>query len=247
MNPLSPTPDAETPLLLVEGLRKSYRTGERDRLVVLNGISFALTRGEVVAVVGESGTGKSTLLHLLGVLDRPDEGRVYFNGEAIFEKKDEELSRFRNEAIGFVFQFHHLLPEFTALENVAMPALIQHRRLDEVRARALELLRVLGLEGRANHRPGQLSGGEKQRVAIARALMNHPRLVLADEPTGNLDTRTAAALHTEIIRLSRTFGQAFLIATHNLSFAAMADRVMRLENGRIVAVETAEIAGWRPL
>ena len=219
------------PFLEVEDLKKSYPTGSGERLVVLRGVSFAVRRGEVVAIVGESGTGKSTLLHLLGALDRPDSGTVHFEGHDIFLKDDDALAVFRNRAVGFVFQFHHLLPEFTALENIAMPALIQGIDLGKARPRALDLLRQLGLETRAEHRPSELSGGEQQRVAVARALMNQPGLVLADEPTGNLDTKTAEALHDEILRLSRDTGQTFVMVTHNPALAAIADRVLCIEKG----------------
>lgn len=225
------------PLLDVRDLRKSYPTGSGKRLDVLQGVSFQVEAGEVVAIVGESGTGKSTLLHLLGALDRPDSGTVLFKGEDIFKKNDEELAVFRNREIGFVFQFHHLLPEFTAFENVAMPALIQNRRMSDVRERVMELLRAVGVEARADHRPAALSGGEQQRVAVARALMNRPGLVLADEPTGNLDTRTAESLHEELLRLSREYDQTFIIVTHNPVLAAMADRVLQLEIGRIVELD----------
>ncbi len=222
-----------TSLLHVEDLTKSYPTGTGGRLEVLRGVTFAVRRGEVVAVVGESGTGKSTLLHLLGALDRPDAGTVRYEGNDIFRLDDEALAAFRNRSVGFVFQFHHLLPEFTALENVAMPALIQGKDFAAARPRALDLLRQLGLEARAEHRPAELSGGEQQRVAVARALMNEPRLVLADEPTGNLDTRTAETLHEEILRLSRTFAQTFVLVTHNPALAALADRILRIEGGLI--------------
>ncbi len=221
-------------MLDVREVAKSYSTGAGP-LPVLRSVSFRVGSGEVAAVVGESGTGKSTLLHLLGALDRPDSGTVLFSGEDIFRKNDEALAAFRNRSVGFVFQFHHLLPEFTALENVTMPALIRGRRFSEVRSRALDLLGTLGLRSRVDHRPSALSGGEQQRVAIARALMNEPRLVLADEPTGNLDTRTAETLHTEILRLSRELGLTFVIVTHNPVLASLADRVLRLENG--IAVE----------
>ncbi len=200
---------------------------------MLRGMSFSVDKGEVVAVVGESGAGKSTLLHMLGALDRPTEGSILFDGEDIFRKDDEELARFRNNSIGFVFQFHHLLPEFTALENVAMPSLIRNKPLEQVQGRAASLLELLGLKERMGHRPGQMSGGEKQRVAVARALMNEPGLVLADEPTGNLDIQTAETLHDELIRLSRTFQQTFVIVTHNPAFARMADRVLTIEQGQI--------------
>ncbi len=187
----------------------------------------------MVAIVGESGTGKSTLLHLIGALDRPDEGKVYFNGEDVFAKSDESLSAFRNVSIGFVFQFHHLLPEFTAKENVAMPALIQRASMKEATERACELLDRMGLGERMDHRPAELSGGEKQRVAVARALMNEPDLILADEPTGNLDTGTAEKLQAEMIRLCRDLGQTFVVVTHNPVFAKVADRILQLMGGRL--------------
>jgi lipoprotein-releasing system ATP-binding protein len=225
------TSHSGVPLLEVVDLHKRYRTGGGGALQVLRGVHLTAEPGEVIAIVGESGTGKSTLLHVLGALDRPTQGTVRYQGEDLFRKNDEALAAFRNRAIGFIFQFHHLLPEFTALENVAMPALIQHRRFAEVRPRALELLHALGLEERADHRPGELSGGEQQRVAVARALMNAPGLVLADEPTGNLDEKTAARLHHEILHLSRTFHHTFVIVTHNPALAALADRVLRLEHG----------------
>ena len=191
-------------------------------------------RGEVVAIIGESGTGKSTLLHILGTLEQPDSGEIRFSGELLAEKDDEALSQFRNAHVGFVFQFHHLLPEFTALENVMMPALVRGDSQGAARPRADELLALLGLTDRFDHRPGELSGGERQRVAMARALMNAPDLVLADEPTGNLDEKTADQLHKELIRLSREMNQTFVLVTHNQGFAAMADRIMVLEHGNLV-------------
>ncbi|MFB6277867.1 MAG: ABC transporter ATP-binding protein [Salinibacter sp.] len=223
----------DAPLLTVDNLVKQYDTGGDEPLTVLEDLSMTVQRGDIMAVVGESGTGKSTLLHLLGALDRPTDGSVRFEGEDLFAKSDDELAAFRNRSIGFVFQFHHLLPEFTALENVAMPALIQHRSMDDVTPRARELLDLLGLADRADHRPGTLSGGEKQRVAIARALMNEPALVLMDEPTGNLDARTAEPMHREIERLSRDIDQAFVLATHDPSLADIAGRAYRLELGQL--------------
>ncbi|MFB6272278.1 MAG: ABC transporter ATP-binding protein [Salinibacter sp.] len=223
----------DAPLLTVDDLVKQYDTGGDELLTVLEDLTMTLERGEIVAVVGESGTGKSTLLHLLGALDRPTSGTVRFNGNDLFTKSDDELAAFRNRSIGFVFQFHHLLPEFTALENVAMPALIQQRSLSQVTPRARDLLDLLGLADRADHRPSTLSGGEKQRVAIARALMNEPALVLMDEPTGNLDARTAEPMHREIERLSREIEQTFVLATHDPSLARIAGRALRLEFGQL--------------
>ena len=227
MNPEAP------PILSARGLVKRYETAG-GALEVLSGLDVDIRAGELVAVVGESGTGKSTLLHLLGALDRPTEGTVTFRGDDVFDKGDEALAAFRNRAIGFVFQFHHLLPEFSALENVAMPALISGSDLPDAAPRATELLESLGLGARLDHRPGQLSGGEQQRVAVARALMNRPGLVLMDEPSGNLDTRTADALHHELVRLTRDADQAFVVVTHNPALAALADRVLHLDGGRLV-------------
>lgn len=218
---------------------KRYDTGGASPLTVLDGVSMQVQPGEIVAVMGESGSGKSTLLHLLGALDRPTSGTVRFRGDDVFAKDDEALADFRNRAIGFVFQFHHLLPEFTALENVAMPALIHHQPLHEAAPRAQELLNLLGLAERTEHSPRALSGGEKQRVAVARALMNEPALVLMDEPTGNLDARTAEPLHQEIRRLSREMEQTFIVVTHNPALASIADRVLLLEEGALRAASDA--------
>ncbi|WP_022834833.1 ABC transporter ATP-binding protein [Salisaeta longa] len=220
-------------LLEAKDLVKQYDTGGDEPLEVLSGVSLQVRTGEIVSIVGESGSGKSTLLHLLGALDRPTSGTVTFRGNDLFTKDDEALAAFRNRSIGFVFQFHHLLPEFTALENVAMPALIQQRALASVEGRARELLDLLGLSERASHRPQQLSGGEKQRVAVARALMNAPDVVLMDEPTGNLDARTAEPLHAEIQRLRRELDQTFVIVTHNASLAGIAGRTLHLVYGTL--------------
>lgn len=229
-------------LLEAIDLRKEYRTGGDEPLIVLDGLSLHIQAGEMVSIVGESGTGKSTLLHLLGALDRPTAGTVQYKSRDIFSQSDEELADFRNRSIGFVFQFHHLLPEFTALENVAMPALVQNKEFSEVRGRALELLRAVGLEARAEHQPSELSGGERQRVAVVRALMNRPGLVLLDEPTGNLDTRTAEEMHDELTRLNDTFDQTFVIGTHNLGLASRTDRILRLRDG-LLHPENAEEIG----
>lgn len=233
-DPLAPaaSPSRGTPVLSARGLVKRYPSADGE-LEVLSGLDLDVWAGEMVAVVGESGTGKSTLLHLLGALDRPTFGTVHFRGEDVFGKGDEALAQFRNRSLGFVFQFHHLLPEFNALENVEMPALIAGRDFDQARERAQGLLRGLGLGERMDHRPSQLSGGEQQRVAVARSLMNRPGLVLMDEPTGNLDVATATRLHDELRRLSREEDAAFVIVTHNPALAALADRVLRLEGGQL--------------
>jgi lipoprotein-releasing system ATP-binding protein len=217
------------------GVTKSFPIGEgKDgALPVLRGITLSIARGEIIAIVGASGAGKSTLLHILGTLDRPSAGQVEYQGVDVFSLDDTALADFRNKSIGFVFQFHHLLPEFTALENVAMPALIQGKKLHSVRARALELLREVGLTDRAEQRPTQLSGGEQQRVAVARALMNAPYIVLADEPSGNLDSANAQMLHSLIWDLSRKLGQTFVVVTHNEALSRSADRVFRIVDGVI--------------
>ena len=226
-------PDGQDSILQVRGLVKTYPSAAGQPLSVLRDLYLTVQRGEFLAITGESGTGKSTLLHVLGALDRPDGGSVFMDGTDVFTRDDAALSAFRNQSVGFVFQFHHLLPEFTAEENVMMPALIAGRRPGKVRDRARQLLADVGLSARADHRPGELSGGEKQRVAMARALMNEPALVLADEPTGNLDEKTADLLHTELLRLCRAQGQTFVVVTHNREFATMADRRLVLENGQL--------------
>ncbi len=224
-----------SPRLVAEDLKKGFNTGSGVRLEVLRGLSLTVEAGEVVAIIGDSGTGKSTLLHLLGALDRPDRGKVCYDGQDIFEQNDDALSRWRNASVGFVFQFHHLLPEFSALENVAMPALIAGQGRAKAQERAETLLEQLGLGMRLGHRPAELSGGEQQRVAVARALMNRPALILADEPSGSLDAKTAEALHEELLKLSRAHDQAFVIATHNPTLSGLCDRVLLLADGQLWA------------
>ena len=225
----------------VEGLSKAFPT-PGGQLEVLRRVDFVPPAGQVTAIVGASGAGKSTLLHLLGALDRPSSGRILFDGQDIFQWDDDRLARFRNEAIGFVFQFHHLMDEFTALENVMIPGMMARRPLPELEREARDLLGRVGLREREGHRPGQLSGGEQQRVAVARALINRPRLVLADEPSGNLDRRSSEALQDLIFSLARTEGETFVIVTHDDRLAARADRVMLLEDCVLKEIDAARVA-----
>lgn len=220
-------------MISVVDLRKSFRMNGYT-LDVLKGITLDIARGDMIAIVGASGAGKSTLLHMLGTLDRPTSGRVLFEGRDVFGLSEEAQAEFRNRRIGFVFQFHHLLPEFTALENTFLPALIQDRPADEAQKEAAQLLAEVGLGERLHHKPGELSGGEQQRVAVARALMQRPDLVLADEPTGNLDTHTGDSLFALLRQLNKARGTTFVIVTHNDKLSAQADRIVRLEDGRIV-------------
>jgi lipoprotein-releasing system ATP-binding protein len=214
-------------------LTKSY-----NNVPILKGVSLTINKGEVVAIVGPSGAGKSTLLQLLGTLDSPDSGEVRINGQLLTALKDNQLSAFRNTNIGFVFQFHHLLPEFTALENVCLPAYIKGNLSQaEVTAQALELMRYLGIESRASHKPSQLSGGEQQRVAVARALINKPAVIFADEPSGNLDTQHAHELHELFFKLSKDFEQTFVIVTHNNELAKMVDKLFTMRDGKLVTAE----------
>lgn len=219
-------------LLEVRGLCKTYEIGA-NRVEVLSGIDLELEAATTTALVGASGAGKSTLLHLLGALDRPTAGTVCFRGDDLFRKNDGELASFRNRSIGFVFQFHHLLPEFTALENVMMPALIARVPGAEARKMAEELLADVGLAQRLNHRPGELSGGEQQRVAIARALVMSPELLLADEPTGNLDMKTSDGVHAVLADLQKKKGLTLVVVTHNERLAAAMERTVRLIDGRL--------------
>jgi lipoprotein-releasing system ATP-binding protein len=221
--------------LEAEGVVKSYRTAQ-GTLLVLRELDLAVERGEMVAIIGASGVGKSTLLHVLGGLDRVDRGRIRIGEAEVTALSDAELVAFRNRHVGFVFQFHHLLPEFTALENAEMPMRIARLGAADARGRAESLLARVGLAERLTHRPGTLSGGEQQRVAVARALIMRPSLLLADEPTGDLDEHTADALHEVLREMHRSFGLTSLIATHNPRLAAACDRVLRLEGGHLVAV-----------
>ena len=213
-------------MLKASGLKKSYSA-----LPVLKGVNLEINKGEVVAIVGASGAGKSTLLHILGSLDVPDEGDVEVNGTNLFGLSSKSLAEFRNKNLGFVFQFHNLLPEFSAIENVMMPALIAKGDVNKTKDRATELLKSLGLESRAVHKPSELSGGEQQRVAVARALINSPLLIFADEPSGNLDSKNATELHQLFFQLRKDFGQTFVIVTHNQEFASMADRKLEIKDG----------------
>lgn len=200
-------------------------------LNVLKGISLQVTKGEIVSIVGASGAGKTTLLQILGTLGKPDSGKVWINQKDVFAFGETELSRFRNKEIGFVFQFHHLLPEFSAFENVCIPGYIARRNRKEVESRAKELLQILELTDRLNHRPSQLSGGEKQRVAVARALINNPAIILADEPSGNLDSHNQEELYRLFFDLREKFGQTFIIVTHDEHFAGMSDRMIHIHDG----------------
>lgn len=210
-------------------------TKEYNQLKVLKNVNLEIEKGEIVTIVGKSGAGKSTLLHILGTLDRPTSGEIYLDGKLSTSLSDSQLNTFRNEHIGFVFQFHHLLPEFTAIENVMMPALIKKSSRKESEARAKELLDYLGLSQRTQHKPSQLSGGEQQRVAVARALMNKPLVIFADEPSGNLDTQTSKELHDLFYKLNKELNQTFVIVTHNTELASMANRTIHMQDGNIIA------------
>jgi len=226
----------EPEILRVLGLKKVFRSGNSD-LVLFENLSFEMKKGEMLAIVGESGAGKSTLLHILGALDRPSEGDVYFGQVQLQSLSEDAAADFRNRELGFVWQFHYLLPEFTALENVAMPLLLRARPTREAEQEARHWLRAVGLEDRGQHRSGELSGGEQQRVAVARALITRPRLLMADEPTGDLDARTADKVFELIARLHREYQLTSLIATHNTDFARRCDRVLRLQKGTMEEVQ----------
>ena len=232
MTDAAPT-TARPPTLQISGVQRAYREGE-GRLDVLTGADLEIAAGELVALVAPSGAGKSTLLHIAGLLERPDEGEVYINGTACSSLRDADRTRIRRLDIGFVYQFHHLLPEFTAVENLVLPQMICGLGRKEAAVRAEQLLGYMRLKDRGDHRPAELSGGERQRVAIARAVVNAPRLVLADEPTGNLDPRTSAHVFDALAALVRATGLAALIATHNLELAGRMDRRITLQEGKVV-------------
>ncbi|HWP56333.1 MAG TPA: ABC transporter ATP-binding protein [Candidatus Acidoferrales bacterium] len=223
-------------LLRVEELRKSFHEGD-DEIHVLRGLSLEVREGERLAILGESGVGKSTLLHILGTLDRPTSGKIEFRGVDLARLPEDELSRIRNRDIGFVFQFHYLLPDFDAMENVMLPALVAGWSFERARASAIELLELVGLKDRARHRPGKLSGGEQQRVAVARAVVLQPHLVLGDEPTGDLDPHTGEEIQNLLLRLNEEKGVALVIATHNYQLAARIGRRLELREGRLRPVE----------
>ncbi len=230
-------------VLEARGVTKEYVGGDGAVLRVLDDVSLEVARGEMVAVVGASGSGKSTLLHVMGALDRPTRGAIWIGGEPLGGRSDEALATLRNRAVGFVFQFHHLLREFTALENVMVPQRIQGVSPERARARAVELLGLVGLGARLHHRPGALSGGEQQRTAVARALATGPDVVLADEPSGNLDHANAERLHDLFAEVAHSLGTALVVVTHNRSLAERADRVLRLDEGRLVPAPLADADG----
>ena len=216
-------------MLIANGITKSY-----DDLQILKGINLEIKEGEVVSIVGSSGAGKTTLLQILGTLDRPDRGKVLMNGVNPFNLSVNKLSAFRNTQIGFIFQFHQLLPEFTAVENIALPALIKGINLKDAKTEAMKLLGLLGLENRAEHKPSQLSGGEQQRIAVARSLINRPGVIFADEPSGNLDSQNSSELHQLFFNLRDELNQTFVIVTHNTELADMTDRKLVMRDGLII-------------
>ncbi len=216
-------------MLHAKGIHKAYGS-----LPILKGVDIDVEKGEIVSIVGASGAGKSTLLHIIGTLDKPDRGSVFINGVDVQKLNAKKLSAFRNEHIGFVFQFHHLLPEFTALENVCIPAFIQGKGRSEAETKAKELLELLGVSHRIDHKPAEMSGGEQQRVSVARALINDPSIILADEPSGNLDSENAAALHQLFFDLRNKFQQTFIIVTHNEELARISDRTIHMRDGLVV-------------
>jgi lipoprotein-releasing system ATP-binding protein len=220
-------------ILSVNGLKKSYQSNKKNKLEVLKNISLEIEENKISVIVGASGAGKSTLLHLLGGLDRPDGGTVLYEKKNIFDYNNEKLAKFRNENMGFVFQFHHLLPEFTASENVSIPQMIKGVSLKEASKNSLRLLEIVGLRDRADHKPAELSGGEQQRVAVARALANDPKIIFADEPTGNLDSANSESIHKLLFELRDNFKKTFVIVTHNPELMKLADVIFEIKDGII--------------
>ena len=220
-------------ILRAQSLNKSYRMSKKLRLDVLKDVSLEIEANKISVIVGASGAGKSTLLHLLGALDRPDSGKIFYKDENIFTLSDNRLAKFRNKNIGFIFQFHHLLPEFTALENVSIPQMISGISLSDAAKKSKELLSSVGLSDRMDHKPAELSGGEQQRVAVARALANDPLIIFGDEPTGNLDSKNSEAIHQLILELRDTLKMTFVIVTHNTNLVKLADKVFEMKDGNI--------------
>ncbi len=221
-------------ILKADNLIKSYQTNKKLRLEVLKSVSLEIEAEKISVIIGASGAGKSTLLHLMGGLDRPDSGDVYFNSESIFKYSDDKLAKFRNKNIGFIFQFHHLLPEFTAIENVSIPQMINNISLTDALQKSENLLNTVGLKERLNHKPAELSGGEQQRVAVARALANDPSIIFADEPTGNLDSANSETLHQLFIKLRDDLKKTFVIVTHNSGLVNLADKVFEMRDGKLI-------------
>jgi len=221
-------------ILKAENLIKSYQTTKKNKLEVLKSVSVEIETNKISVIIGASGAGKSTLLHLLGGLDRPDSGKVFYNGTEIFKLSDDKLVKFRREKVGFVFQFHHLLPEFSAIENTAIPLMIKGDSLQKAVKQAEELIQLVGLKERKNHKPAELSGGEQQRVAVARALANNPDIIFADEPTGNLDSDNSELVNQLILDLKNNHGKTLLIVTHNKELMKLADKVFEMKDGKII-------------
>ena len=220
-------------ILKAENLNKSYKMNKKVRLDVLKDVSLEIEANQISVIVGDSGAGKSTLLHLLGALDRPDSGKIIYKDENIFALSDDRLAKFRNKNIGFIFQFHHLLPEFTALENVSIPQMIFGISLSNAAKKSKELLSTVGLSDRMDHKPAELSGGEQQRVAVARALANDPQIIFGDEPTGNLDSKNSESIHQLILELRDTLKVTFVIVTHNPNLVKLADKVYEIKDGKV--------------
>jgi len=223
----------DTVILKAENIYKSFQTTKKVKLAVLKGISLEIKKQKITIIVGASGAGKSTLLHLLGGLDRPDSGEVFYDADDIFKLSEDRLAKFRNKNVGFVFQFHHLLPEFTALENVMIPQMINGTSFNKAKVQSEELLKTVGLTERLDHKPAELSGGEQQRVAVARALANNPKIIFADEPTGNLDSVNSDEIHKLILDLKTNLGVTFVIVTHNQNLVNLADQIYEIKDGKI--------------